>query len=251
MKFSGHERDLQSTTTNTLDDLDYMHARFHSPLTGRMLSVDPAGGDASRPQSWNRYAYVMGNPMNFTDPSGLYPNPAGLRGAALRQRCYAAGDCVDETITIVDTAPTLNLFTALEKGLDSVADSGFVRNFAGGDSGAVQSLRVASSFIGNLGAEPPSQCMTLGSTTTCGHPLVLGAMPGPPVRSAANLSQRAADLIRGQLKRSKSYHSELAGKTYQEILELAKGQGSDAKAARQMKKLIEAADRLSEKVGGK
>ncbi len=41
MKFTGHERDLQSTTTNTLDDLDYMHARFRSPLTGRFLSTDP------------------------------------------------------------------------------------------------------------------------------------------------------------------------------------------------------------------
>jgi len=49
---------------------DYMHARFRSPLTGRFLSVDPAGGDPTRPQSWNRYAYVLGNPLKFTDPDG-------------------------------------------------------------------------------------------------------------------------------------------------------------------------------------
>ncbi|MEO8276900.1 MAG: hypothetical protein ABI639_11825, partial [Thermoanaerobaculia bacterium] len=39
MKFTGHERDLQSTPSSPADDMDYMHARFHSPLTGRMLSV--------------------------------------------------------------------------------------------------------------------------------------------------------------------------------------------------------------------
>ena len=70
MKFTGHERDLQSTTINTVDDLDYMHARYRSPLTSRFLSTDPVGGDPSSPQSWNRYAYVVGNPLNRTDPDG-------------------------------------------------------------------------------------------------------------------------------------------------------------------------------------
>lgn len=50
---------------------DYLHARFRSPLTGRFLSVDPAAPDAHNPQSWNRYAYVFGNPLKYTDPTGL------------------------------------------------------------------------------------------------------------------------------------------------------------------------------------
>jgi RHS repeat-associated protein len=51
-------------------DLDYMHARFNSPLTGRFLSVDPAGARPNRPQSWNRYSYVRGNPLTYVDPDG-------------------------------------------------------------------------------------------------------------------------------------------------------------------------------------
>jgi hypothetical protein len=49
-----------------------MHARHCSPITGRFLSVDPALESASpfKPQTWNRYNYVAGNPMKYLDPSG-------------------------------------------------------------------------------------------------------------------------------------------------------------------------------------
>jgi RHS repeat-associated protein len=71
MKFTGHERDLASAA-GAGDDLDYMHARHCSPLTGRFLSVDPSMASASavKPQSWNRYSYALGNPMAYIDPSG-------------------------------------------------------------------------------------------------------------------------------------------------------------------------------------
>ena len=71
LKFTGHERDLASSAGSG-DDLDYMHARHESPVTGRFLSVDPARESESlfKPQSWNRYAYVQGNPMAYTDPTG-------------------------------------------------------------------------------------------------------------------------------------------------------------------------------------
>jgi RHS repeat-associated protein len=70
-KFTGHERDRYNATS-TADDLDYMHARLNSPLTGRMLSVDPANESAAMdsPQTWNRYAYAYSNPLLFVDPDG-------------------------------------------------------------------------------------------------------------------------------------------------------------------------------------
>jgi RHS repeat-associated protein len=73
MKFTGHERDL-GVAGNAADDLDYMHARLHNPQTGRFLSVDPVLNvkrAMKRPQAWNRYAYVTGNPMKYVDPRGL------------------------------------------------------------------------------------------------------------------------------------------------------------------------------------
>jgi RHS repeat-associated protein len=41
---------------------------------GRWLSPDPAGmaaADPSNPQSWNRYVYVLNNPLIAIDPNGL------------------------------------------------------------------------------------------------------------------------------------------------------------------------------------
>lgn len=72
MKFTGHERDL-NVLASTADDLDFMHARFYNPQLGRFLRVDPVLNRkraVSRPQNWNRYAYAMGNPMKYVDPTG-------------------------------------------------------------------------------------------------------------------------------------------------------------------------------------
>jgi RHS repeat-associated protein len=46
--------------------LDYADQRYYSPGTGRFLTADPyiASGGPSDPQSWNRYAYVAGDPVN-------------------------------------------------------------------------------------------------------------------------------------------------------------------------------------------
>ncbi len=70
-RFTGHERDLANATGQG-DDLDYMHARHCSPIVGRFLSFDPIGGNPRSPQTWNRYAYVMGNPIKYVDPEGLF-----------------------------------------------------------------------------------------------------------------------------------------------------------------------------------
>jgi RHS repeat-associated protein len=66
MKFTGHERDA-------VTGLDYMHARYYSGGLGRFLSVDPVlelERATKAPQQWNRYGYVLNNPMRWTDPTG-------------------------------------------------------------------------------------------------------------------------------------------------------------------------------------
>ncbi|MGH9823767.1 MAG: RHS repeat domain-containing protein, partial [Blastocatellia bacterium] len=51
---------------------DYAINRYHTPLMGRFRSVDPYPADERHPQSWNRYAYVQGDPVNSVDPQGLF-----------------------------------------------------------------------------------------------------------------------------------------------------------------------------------
>jgi RHS repeat-associated protein len=51
--------------------LDQTPNRMLTSQFGRWLSPDPLAGDVSNPQSLNRYAYVLNNPINLTDPYGL------------------------------------------------------------------------------------------------------------------------------------------------------------------------------------
>ncbi|MCA1789613.1 MAG: RHS repeat-associated core domain-containing protein, partial [Thioalkalivibrio sp.] len=93
-KFTGHERDKGSP--GSLDYLDYMHARYYRPVQGRFLSVDPTWDSAALafPQSWNRYSYVLNNPINLTDPDGKCPTcrPEDIARMAEIRRMAAAGD---------------------------------------------------------------------------------------------------------------------------------------------------------------
>jgi RHS repeat-associated protein len=65
-KFTGYERDNES-------GLDFARSRYYSSQLGRFTSTDPlmASGRSAMPQSWNRYAYVLNNPLSLVDPTGL------------------------------------------------------------------------------------------------------------------------------------------------------------------------------------
>ncbi|MCM3870431.1 MAG: RHS repeat-associated core domain-containing protein [Pyrinomonadaceae bacterium] len=66
-KFTSYERDQET-------NLDFAQARYDSNLQGRFTSPDPLmlSADPWQPQSMNRYSYVINNPLNLMDPSGLY-----------------------------------------------------------------------------------------------------------------------------------------------------------------------------------
>ncbi len=49
LKFTGHERDENGDVPKGV--LDYMKARYCSPILGRFLSPDPVLGDPRKPQS--------------------------------------------------------------------------------------------------------------------------------------------------------------------------------------------------------
>jgi RHS repeat-associated protein len=59
----------------------YLRARYYMPNDGRFLTRDTWMGDYNSPLSLNRWMYVEGNPINYTDPSGRYPAGAILAQA--------------------------------------------------------------------------------------------------------------------------------------------------------------------------
>lgn len=70
-KFTGYERDPETTAGATDTGLDYAFARYYSSRLGRFLSTDPLGGSIGDLQSNNAYAYTENNPLNVIDPSGM------------------------------------------------------------------------------------------------------------------------------------------------------------------------------------
>src|SRR5262249_12411520 len=62
--FTGHEM---------LDELQLVHmnGRIYSPLFGKFLSPDPIIQAPENLQSYNRFSYVLNNPLAFTDPTGF------------------------------------------------------------------------------------------------------------------------------------------------------------------------------------
>lgn len=64
-QFTGHERDAES-------GLDYALARYYASSLARFVGVDPDGANPANPQSWNKYAYALNNPVKFLDISGRY-----------------------------------------------------------------------------------------------------------------------------------------------------------------------------------
>lgn len=73
------------------NNLFYAMNRYYSSQVARFTGVDPFRGSAGpqSPQSWNRYAYVQGDPVNHRDRSGLMRDDDGYCPAEF-------GTCTDD-----------------------------------------------------------------------------------------------------------------------------------------------------------
>ena len=123
-----------------------MNGRIYDPLLGRMLSADLVVTYPSSLQSYNRYAYVLNNPLTMVDPSGFNPMVCGMMqplaesqmrqqlGAAKSERCIALNRQVDVTVANSPGAAPFRgaikpLMNAIGHGLEAS------KEFSRGDTG--------------------------------------------------------------------------------------------------------------------
>jgi RHS repeat-associated protein len=136
--FTGHEH---------LDDVGIIHmnGRLYDPRIGRFLQADPYIQRHDNTQSYNRYSYVLNNPLNATDPSGQIAIEVFYWAAAAIVSARAVG--------LIDTRTARQLLgllvTAYIAGMDpsmlgvnscsAAVDTTFIQAVAGGIAGGAVS----------------------------------------------------------------------------------------------------------------
>jgi RHS repeat-associated protein len=112
LRYPGQTADKES-------GLFYNYFRNYSSTTGRYTQSDPIGLDGG----WNRFGYVSGNPLKYTDPYGLaeYLGLDGIVGH-LEKLADAQGD---DFWKAPWTGPERAMIARLRQGKDTPWDIGF------------------------------------------------------------------------------------------------------------------------------
>ena len=116
--------------------LYYMRKRYYNTDIKRFINSDILTGSIDNSQSLNRYSYVQGNPVSYTDPFGLSPMSGFFSGTGLAHGIFGILGCVPGPIGIAANVAdalvygivdhdavgvTLSLLGALTMGAGSVA----------------------------------------------------------------------------------------------------------------------------------
>jgi RHS repeat-associated protein len=93
-------------TSQELDSstgLYFYNARYYDPVLGRFIQADTIVPDPTDPQAFNRYSYVLNNPINYIDPSG-HSTLGKIRDGYKRYRRDILGAAVVATTIVVAIA---------------------------------------------------------------------------------------------------------------------------------------------------
>ncbi|MCO4321241.1 RHS repeat-associated core domain-containing protein [Aliidiomarina quisquiliarum] len=71
-KYLGEMRGYTGHTMVNDMDVIHMGGRTYNPVLGRFMQADPFIQAGTNLQNYNRYSYVLNNPLSYTDPSGYF-----------------------------------------------------------------------------------------------------------------------------------------------------------------------------------
>jgi RHS repeat-associated protein len=195
--------------------LYYMRARYYAPELGRFIQKDQVfDGTLTAPQSLNRYAYVQGDPVLFTDPDGdfLVSLLVGIVICAVVATVVNnVAECTDDDGCDVDDV----FGVALESFVEAIP---FVGTLYQGISGAITGQMNWASF----GMSVAGDALTL-----------VGAGAGKVAAKASAKAWTAAAKAASGGKYAKLYANtgSRLGKAGKELTQIGKSLAKDARAA--------------------
>ena len=187
--FTGHEH---------LDELGFVHmnGRIYDPLLGRFLSPDPHIQDEGLLQNYNRYSYVLNNPLRYTDPSGevWWHVAAFIVGAALASSNNRDLKIVGTFLMMwalgpgAGTEPGLLMHAGASKGLAYSLAAGISNTIAYGPEAGLKAGAFAAAFVfvgANIpGAMSPERIIA-HAVLGCVQQASSGGQCGPGAAAAA------------------------------------------------------------------
>ncbi|MGE5479250.1 MAG: RHS repeat domain-containing protein [Chloroflexota bacterium] len=131
--FTGHEHIRQFNLIN-------MNARLYGPRIGRFLSPDSYIPDPENPQSYNRYSYVLNNPLKYVDPtgnSGYIPYQGQFEGTNLTMDFSMDGFSLDMLVGMDPSIDLCDLVFSAKAGYWSLLNTNkYASSFGGGGGGS-------------------------------------------------------------------------------------------------------------------
>ncbi len=178
--FTGHEQ---------LDEVGLVHmgGRVYDPILGRFLQADPFIQQPENSQNFNRYSYVLNNPLNKTDPSGYFFQMLVIWAAEYLATTYAAtalGSALSYALTAYAYYNTAQFALGAAQALDGGGTA--MANFAGGVAKGMAKSFAFYSIMGD-----PSEAATAaagkvsseqGATSTDGHSTDSGGSVASPLQ---------------------------------------------------------------------
>jgi hypothetical protein len=178
------------------------------------LSVDPTweSADLTKPQSWNRYSYVLNNPINLTDPDGRAWNDIfkeewwkGKFNEWFPPKQVAANDPNREAVRQAGYSDEqaermANPSGAAQRGLN---EAGATLAAEGTKQAAVQGAVLAGPGLLRAALKPFNAELTQVGRALTKHPEVVGLEKGTlrqTLRTDAALNRAGADALKGIIR---------------------------------------------------
>ena len=128
-----------------------MNGRIHDPVLGRFMTPDPYIQSPDNLQSYNRYSYVLNNPLMYTDPSGYFSFKSLFKAAAIAVVSFYTGGAA--SAWYLGAAATCSVTTMTIAAVVNGVAGGFTAGLiaSGGDFRAGVQRAVSGAIFGGIG----------------------------------------------------------------------------------------------------